>query len=94
MAQDMATKSYISHTDSGGRDVATRIHSFGYNGQWVGENIAGGMEHASENLTIWQSDAIHLNNMANPFWTKAGIGRYYFLTGFNRWVWVLDMGKE
>jgi len=92
MAQDMATKSYINHTDSLGRNVATRIQAFGFGSKWVGENIAGGLEHANDNLSIWQSDDIHLNNMANPYWTKAGVGRYYFKTGFNRWVWVLDMG--
>ncbi len=92
MAQDMATKSYINHTDSLGRPVATRIQAFGFGSKWVGENIAGGLEHAAENLSIWQSDDIHLNNMANPYWSKAGVGRYYFQTGFNRWVWVLDMG--
>jgi uncharacterized protein YkwD len=92
MAQDMATKSYINHTDSLGRNVASRIQGFGFNSKYVGENIAGGLEHAAENLSIWQSDDIHLNNMANPYWSKAGVARYYFQTGFNRWVWVLDMG--
>ncbi len=92
MAQDMATKNYINHTDSTGRDANTRIHAFGFKGRWVGENIAGGFEHAPENLTIWQSDDIHRNNLLGPAYTKAGVGRYYNKTGFNRWVWVLDMG--
>ena len=93
MAQDMATKNYVAHTDSQGRDIPTRIHAFGFTGSWVGENIAGGFEHAADNLTIWQSDDIHKNNLLGASYTKAGVGRYYDKASLNRWYWVLDMGS-
>ncbi len=92
MAQDMAIKNNISHTDSQGRDIFTRIKAFGYSGRWVGENIAGGFEHAADNLAIWQSDDIHKNNLLGASYTRAGIGRYYSKTAFNHWNWVLDLG--
>lgn len=94
MAQDMATKNYISHTDSLGRSVTDRIRSFGYKGGWVGENIAGGFEHATDNLEIWQSDDIHINNMLGQYYTKVGVARYYFKGSLNGWHWVLDMGTN
>ena len=88
----MASKSTFSHTDSQGRDIGTRIKAFGYQGQRVGENIAGGLEHATDNLTIWQSDDIHKNNLLGTNYSRAGVGRYYSPTAQNRWNWVLDLG--
>ncbi len=92
LAQDMATRNYVSHTDSQGRAIAERIKAFGYPGGWVGENIAGGLEQAADNLSIWQSDDIHKNNLLGPNYTKAGVGRYYVKSSLNRWYWVLDLG--
>lgn len=92
MAQDLATHNTITHTDSLGRDIFKRIKAFGYSGRWVGENIAGGFELASDNLKIWQSDDIHKNNLLGPNYTKVGVGRYYLKGSFNRWHWVLDLG--
>jgi uncharacterized protein YkwD len=92
MAQDMAAKNSVSHTDSQGRDIFNRIKAFGYPGRWVGENIAGGFEHAADNLKIWQSDDIHKNNLLGANYTKAGVGRFYSPKSFNRWNWVLDLG--
>lgn len=92
MAQDMASKNYVAHTDSQGRDIAKRIKAFGYPGNWVGENIAGGFERAEDNLKIWQSDDIHKNNLLGANYTKVGIGRYYQQGSLNGWYWVLDLG--
>lgn len=92
MAQDLATHNTITHTDSLGRDIFKRIKAFGYPGRWVGENIAGGFELASDNLKIWQSDDIHKNNLLGPNYTRVGVGRYYLKGSFNRWHWVLDLG--
>lgn len=93
MAKDMATHNYISHTDSTGRAARDRIHAFGYPGQWVGENIAGGFEKASDNLEVWQSDQIHIDNMLQASYTHAAPARYYYANSLNRWYWVLDMGS-
>lgn len=93
MAKDMATKNYISHTDSTGRGARDRIHAFGYPGQWVGENIAGGFEKAADNLEVWQSDQIHIDNMLQASYTHAAAARYYYANSLNKWHWVLDMGS-
>jgi uncharacterized protein YkwD len=92
MAQDMAAKNSVSHIDSQGRDIFNRIKAFGYPGRWVGENIAGGFEHAADNLKIWQSDDIHKNNLLGANYTKVGVGRFYSPKSFNQWNWVLDLG--
>ncbi|HEX2911168.1 MAG TPA: CAP domain-containing protein [Chloroflexia bacterium] len=92
MAQDMAQHNVINHTDSLGRDIPTRIKSFGYSGRWVGENIAGGFEHAADNMSVWESDDIHRNNLLGASYTHAAAARYYTKVGYNHWVWVLDMG--
>jgi len=92
LAQDMAIKNYLAHTDSQGRDITKRIKAFGYAGNWAGENIAGGLENAADNLSIWQSDDIHKNNLLGANYTKAGAGRFYQKGSFNGWYWVLDLG--
>jgi uncharacterized protein YkwD len=92
MAQDMATHNYVSHTDTQGRNITQRIKAFGFKGSWTGENIAGGFEHAADNLKIWQSDDIHKNNLLGANYTKAGPARYYEKNSLNRWYWVLDLG--
>jgi uncharacterized protein YkwD len=92
LAQDMATHNYVGHTDSQGRNIPTRIKAFGYPGNWTGENIAGGLEKAADNLQIWQSDDIHKNNLLGPNYTKAAAARYYQKDSLNRWYWVLDLG--
>jgi uncharacterized protein YkwD len=93
MAKDMATHNYISHTDSTGRSATTRIKAFGYPGRWVGENIAGGFEKALDNLNVWQSDQIHIDNMLQASYTHAAAARYYYANSLNKWHWVLDMGS-
>ncbi len=93
MAKDMATNNYISHTDSTGRSARVRIKAFGYPGQWVGENIAGGFAKAQDNLEVWQSDQIHIDNMLQASYTHAAPARYYYANSLNKWYWVLDMGS-
>lgn len=92
MAKDMATKNYVSHTDSLHRDIPTRIHAFGYPGPIVGENIAGGFANAQDNLNIWQSDQIHKDNLLGKYYKYVGVSRYYEANSLNKWYWVLDMG--
>ena len=45
MSKDMARTDILDHTDSRGRDFATRLTAFGYNKPTKGENIASGDEH-------------------------------------------------
>ncbi len=92
MAQDMAGKPQVSHTDSQGRDIFKRIKDFGYAGRNVGENIAGGLEQAEANLNIWQSDDIHKNNLLGSNYTKAAAGRFRANSSAYSWFWVLDLG--
>jgi uncharacterized protein YkwD len=92
LAEDMAAKNYISHTDSLKRTIPQRIQAFGYPSPRVGENIAGGFELAQDNLNIWQSDQIHKDNLLGKYYKKAGVGRYYMANSLNHWYWVLDLG--
>ncbi len=92
LAQDMASKNYVAHTDSQGRDIFARIKAFGYTGSHVGENIAGGIEKAAPNLEIWQSDDVHKNNLLGASYSRVGVGRAYAKDSANRWYWVLDLG--
>src|SRR5438270_11519927 len=55
MANDMATKNYVSHTDSLGRDPFTRMAAFGYQLISSGEHIAAASSDAQGGLNQWIS---------------------------------------
>lgn len=91
MSDDLAAKSYFSHTDSLGRDAGTRLAAFGYPYYW-GENIAAGNSTALATLDQWINSAGHRANMLNPLFKVIGIGRAYNPASPYRWYWTTDFG--
>ena len=100
MSSDMATKNYVSHTDSLGRDAGPRLVTFNYPyGPW-GENIAAGYSTAQSVLNGWETacdpDAsgkctyAHRANMLNPSFKVIGIGRAYGASSTYGWYWTTD----
>ena len=74
MANDMADKNYLSHTDSLGRSTFVRLESFGvYNGK---AEIAGaGTPDASIMLEWWQGSPGHNEfGLLNREATRIGVG--------------------
>jgi len=54
MSNDMATKGYLSHTDSLGRSSGQRLAAFGYTYSW-GEDLASGFSDAQSVLTGFET---------------------------------------
>lgn len=73
---DMNTSKNLSHTDSLGRSVQTRLSNCGYPGIGGSENIASTGSTADKAFTAWKnSSAGHNENMLNDKWKVIGVSR-------------------
>lgn len=92
MSDDMASKSYFSHTDSLGRDPGARMAQFGYPYFPWGENIAAGNSGAQNTFNQWANSPGHRANMLNAGFRVIGIGRAYNPSAPYRWYWTTNFG--
>ena len=95
LADDMAKKSYFSHTDSLRRDFATRLRDFGYkNATVMAENIGLGAPDPANAVANWMKSPSHRANILNPELTEIGVGSAYNGTGPEGHYWVQDFGRR
>ena len=89
-AQDMANKSYFSHTSLDGRNMQERIVNAGYaykgfRSYTVGENIAQGQMSIAEVMQGWFKSPGHCKNLMNGSFKEIGVAQYSN-------YWVQDFG--
>ena len=95
LADDMAKKSYLSHTDSLSRDFSTRLRDFGYeNFTAMAENIGLGAPDPAKAVANWMKSPGHRANILNPELTEIGVGYAYNATDPNGHYWVQDFGTR
>ena len=95
LADDMANKSYFSHTDSLSRDFSTRLHNFGYkNATVMAENIGVGAPDPANAVQNWMRSPGHRGNILNPELTEIGVGYASNASDLNRHYWVQDFGRR
>ena len=68
MANDLATKSYFSHTSSDGRTSQQRMAAFGFPAYalYTGENLAAGQPTAAEVIAGWKASPGHKLALSPP----------------------------
>ena len=91
-SDDMAANDFISHTGSDGSSLSQRVRRAGYNGVWIGENIAGGQSSPSQAVSAWMSSPPHRANILTPGYQHAGVGYAYNEDATYRHYWTLDFG--
>ncbi len=95
MAQDMADKQYISHTDSTGRDSFKRLADFGYpSDTFRGENLGAGFEKGAAVMKGWEDSVAHNANLLNPNYRMIGISRVYNPNSPYKWYWSTEFGSR
>lgn len=73
---DMNTNKKLSHTDSLGRNVQTRLSNCGYPGIGGSENISSTGSTADSAFTAWKNSTEgHNENMLNDKWKVIGVSR-------------------
>jgi uncharacterized protein YkwD len=91
LANDMAQRRVMSHTDSLGRGL-DRLADCGYRYYPAGENVAygtGTLGGAQSAFNSWRGSAGHNANMLNASYKAAGIGR---ACNGSACFWALDLG--
>jgi uncharacterized protein YkwD len=72
-SQDMASTGNIDHTGSDGSTAKRRILDTGYEAQFTGENIYGGMATVDDAWDYWVNDPPHRDILLNKLYTDIGI---------------------
>jgi uncharacterized protein YkwD len=95
LADDMAKKSYFSHTDSLGREFSTRLRDFRYEDATVmAENVGMGARDPARAVANWMKSPGHRANILNPELTEIGVGYASSTTDPSRHYWVQDFGRR
>jgi uncharacterized protein YkwD len=89
MAQDLAKRPFLSHTDSLGRDPQQRMADCG-GAPWFGENLAAGTRISTADMafSLWKRSGGHNRNMLLADYKQIGIARYYAPSSRYTWYWV------
>ena len=91
MAEDMAARHTLDHTDSRHRGLASRLQDFGYeNPRLIAENIAEGQDTPTAVVNSWMHSPPHRANLLHPEARHAGVGLAFSAQGQH--YWVLDLG--
>lgn len=92
MADELARRGTLDHTDLGGRKPWDRAESFGYrNWEFVAENLALRSRDAAETVSLWLGSPGHRKNLENPRVRELGVG---VATGPQGRVWVTVYGAR
>lgn len=73
-AQDMAEKSYFSHTSPDGLGTSYWFSQVGYKFVYAGENLAVNYSESSDVESAWMASAGHRSNILNDKFSDVGIG--------------------
>ncbi|MFZ2555845.1 MAG: CAP domain-containing protein [Minisyncoccia bacterium] len=72
-ADDMATKSYFSHTSPEGYDSWHWFKEAGYEYRFAGENLAVDFSDSGDVEDAWMRSPTHRDNIVSPKYTEIGI---------------------
>lgn len=94
-SEDMFVRDYFSHENPDGEDPFERMAEAGFEGGWMGENIAAGQQTPEEVMQAWLDSDGHCSNIMNPNFTLVGVGYY---PGGANWqegqhFWTQNFGK-
>lgn len=94
MAQDLANRDSLDHTDSLGRGLRDRFSAFGYpSSTFIRENLAAGYQTGAAVVVGWQNSPGHrINNEATDVIT-VGIARVQKAGTTYGWFWALTFGS-
>jgi uncharacterized protein YkwD len=73
---DMATRGYFDHTSQDGEEFSERFARAGFEGSFIGENIAKGPRTADEVMSGWMASAGHCTNILHPDFEFLGVGHH------------------
>ncbi|HLF77788.1 MAG TPA: CAP domain-containing protein [Dehalococcoidia bacterium] len=93
LANDMAIKNYMSHTDSLGRSLGPRLQQCDTFYSSAAENIAAGYTTAASVFNGWRNSSGHNVNMLGAAYKQIGIARVYGASSTYGWYWATDFSS-
>ncbi len=90
---DMATKDYVSHKGSDGKEVSYRAEAVGYSWITVGENISAGREDSQEVVTAWLQSPVHCENIMRQSFTEMGAACFHNKDTKYKTFWTVVFGS-
>ncbi|UCD98892.1 MAG: CAP domain-containing protein [Chloroflexota bacterium] len=90
-SNDMAAKSFVSHTGSDGSDPGQRLQEACYGWRGYGEIIAMGYNTPQEVLAGWMDSPPHQGILLSDLFTEFGAGYGYDSVGEDHY-WTVDFG--
>lgn len=94
MAQDLANRGVLDHTDSLGRGLRARFDAFGYPAStFIRENLAAGYQTGAAVVVGWQNSPGHRANNEATDVVTVGIARAYSAGSTYGWFWALTFGS-
>lgn len=89
----MARLNFFSHTDPfNGSTFYSRIAAAGYQGTYLGENIAAGQTTAQEVFNTWWNSGGHRTNLMDPAYRHMGLGYASNASSTYRHYWTQTFG--
>jgi uncharacterized protein YkwD len=85
-AQDMYYHHYFSHLSLDGIPPVTRAQQAGYEGDYVGEDIARGYNRIADVMYAWKQSESHCKAIMDTLYMEAGASQF-------KDYWVLDFGR-
>lgn len=73
-SDDMVRRGYFAHNSPNGTTPFQRMNAAGYQGSYLGENIAAGYPRPVDVIQAWMSDVGHCQNILRPQFRDLGIG--------------------
>lgn len=71
---DMATRGYFDHESPDGEEFSERFARAGFEGSFMGENIAKGQRTPADVMASWMASAGHCTNILHPDFEFVGVG--------------------
>lgn len=90
---DMAHQNFFGHGGSDGSDPAERAQSAGFQGDYIGENIAAGGENADQTFRQWMEAAPHRDNILDCAFTDLGVGHAATPHSLYHHYWTQELGR-
>ena len=90
----MAQNNYFSHTSKDGREFDDRILEAGFQGNNIGENIAGGSRTAQAAFESWMNSPGHCRNIMSAQFNKTGVGYANISASAMGHYWTQTFGRD
>jgi len=92
-AEDMALNRFTGHAGSDGSSPAVRLLRHGYQGGYIGEATAWGMERAIQAVEFWLNSPSHRRILLNQGATEVGVGYTVNFGAPNVWYWTAEFAN-